>query len=64
MEIIRLVIPITYIFFSIVESIADAAPVNPNGIETLLGNGVSTSMGKQPSSLDQGILLFDLNPIQ
>ena len=35
-------VPDPNIFFWIASSVADAAAINPNGIKTLLDNGVST----------------------
>ena len=45
-EIINVVIPDPKMFFWIDESVADAAAVNPNGIKTLLVNGLSTFLIK------------------
>ena len=42
LEIINVVIPDQKTFFWIAVSIADAAAGNPNGIKTLLANGLST----------------------
>ena len=41
-EIFSVVIPDPNIFAWIAVSVADAAPVNPNGIKTILANGLST----------------------
>ena len=40
--IINVVVPDTNIFLWTAASVADAAGVNPNGIKTLLANGLST----------------------
>ena len=42
LEIIKVVNPALKIFLWIAASVADAAAVNPNGIKTLLANGLST----------------------
>ena len=42
LEIINVVKPDPNIFLEIAASVADAAAVNPNGIITLLANGLST----------------------
>ena len=41
-EFINVVIPDPNIFLWIATSVADDAAVNPNGIKTLLANGLST----------------------
>ena len=41
-EIINVVVPDPKIFFWIAASVAYAADVNPNGIKTVLANGLST----------------------
>ena len=43
---INVVIPDPNMFLWIAASVADAAVVNPNGIKTLLANGLSTSSNK------------------
>ena len=45
-EITNVVMPDQKAFFSIAASTADAAAVNPNGIKTLLANGLSTFLIK------------------
>ena len=45
-EIINVVLPDPNIFSWIAASVADAAAVNPNGIKTLLANGLSTFLIK------------------
>ena len=48
-EIINVVPPGPNIFLWIAASVAEAATVNPNGIETLLNNGLSTfSINENP----------------
>ena len=42
LQIINVVVPDPIIFLWITASVPDAAPVNPNGIKTLLGNGLTT----------------------
>ena len=46
LEIINVVLPESDVFLWIAASVADAAVVNPNGIKTLLANGLSTSSNK------------------
>ena len=46
LEIIDVVLPESDVFLWIAASVADAAVVNPNGIKTLLANGLSTSSNK------------------
>ena len=41
-EIINVVLPDPNIFLSLAASVAESAAVNPNGIKTLLANGLST----------------------
>ena len=50
LEIINAVLPNPNIFLWIGASVADAAPVNPNGIKRLLANGLSTFPIKGKSS--------------
>ena len=46
LEIINVVLPEPDVFLWIAASVADAAVVSPNGIKTLLANGLSTFFTK------------------
>ena len=62
LEIINVVVPDQSIFLSIVASVTDAATVNPDGIETLLANGLSTFPIKGNSVFGNGPKSLPKNP--
>ena len=62
LEIINVVVPDQSIFLSIVASVTDAATVNPDGIETLLANGLSTFPIKGNSVFSNGPKSLPKNP--
>ena len=56
-EIIKVVAPESSTFFYIPATAADAAAVNPNGLKTLLANGLITFFinGNHSLIMDQGV---------
>ena len=62
LEIINVVIPDSNIFLWIPASVADAAAVNPNGIKTLLANGLSTFFIKGNPVFSNGLKSLPKSP--
>ena len=62
LEIINVVVPDQNIFLRITVSVADTAAVNPNGIKTLLANGLSTVLIKGNPIFSNGRKSLPKNP--